>query len=360
MLKYRDRKLIRAGFVGAVLICLVIAVGLAPQQLVAIATAVRYQALFADAAGLTTGNDVTVSGLKVGQVSDISLDHDGALVTFSVDAAVALGSDTSAHIGTGTLLGKRVVILKPAGRTRMRPHDRIPLARTSSPYSLTDAVGELTTNTAGTNTAGLNHSLDTLSATLDRVAPQLRPTFDGLTRLSKALNGRNDTLDDLLKDSAEVTHILSDRAQQIDTLILNANDLVGVLSDRRRAIVELLSYTSALSQQIGGLIHDNEAKLAPTLDHLNAVTAMLERSRDNIAKALPGLAKFEVTLGEAISNGPYYNAFVPNLSPQFFIQPFLDYYFGFRRGVNAGQPPDTAGPRAEFPFPYNGIPGGSR
>ena len=28
----------------------------------------------------------------------------------------------------------------------------------------------------------------------------------------------------------------------------------------------------------------------------------------------------------------------------------------FRRGVNAGQPPDTAGPRAELPFPVNGIP----
>ena len=39
---------------------------------------------------------------------------------------------------------------------------------------------------------------------------------------------------------------------------------------------------------------------------------------------------------------------------------FLDYALGYRRGVNAGQPPDTAGPRAEFPFPYNGIPGGSR
>ena len=44
------------------------------------------------------------------------------------------------------------------------------------------------------------------------------------------------------------------------------------------------------------------------------MTAMLEKNRDNLAKALPGLAKFELTQGETVSSGFYYNAFVPNLS----------------------------------------------
>ena len=143
----------------------------------------------------------------------------------------------------------------------------------------------------------------------------------------------------------------------MNTLILNANDLVAVLSERRRAIVELLVHTSALSKQLSGVIHDNEQRLAPTLDKLNAVTAILEKNRDNIAKALPGLAKFQTTLGETIGNGPYYQAYVPNLDIAQILQPWLDYAFGFRRGTNAGQPPDNAGPRAELPFPYNGIPG---
>ena len=132
---------------------------------------------------------------------------------------------------------------------------------------------------------------------------------------------------------------------------------MAILSDRRRAIVELLVRTSALSKQLSGVIHDNEQRLAPTLDKLNAVTAILEKNRDNIAKALPGLAKFETTLGETIGNGPYYQAYVPNIDIAQILQPFLDYAFGFRRGTDAGQAPDNAGPRAELPFPYNGIPG---
>jgi phospholipid/cholesterol/gamma-HCH transport system substrate-binding protein len=360
MLKYRGSNLIRPGFIGVVLIVLVIAVGLNPQRLTAWATSVRYQAEFAEAGGLDVGNKVTMSGLKIGSVSNISLHQGKALVTFTVESKVALGSESSAHIRTGSLLGARVLTVDSAGSGVMHPGDVIPVSRTSSPYSLTEAVSDLTTNTAGTDTQSLNQSLDTLSATIDQVAPQLGPTFDGLTRLSRSLNSRNDTLRDLLKTSATVTGILADRSQQLNSLILDANDLVGVLNDRREAIVDLLGSTAAVAQQLSGLVADNEKTLAPTLEKLNSVTAMLEKDRDSIGKAIPGLAKYEVTQGESVANGYYYNAYIPDLLQPQFLQPFLDYAFGFRRGVNAGQPPDNAGPRAELPFPYNGIPGGSR
>lgn len=360
MLKYRAPTLIRAGFIGVVLIVLIIAVGLQPERLWSWATAVRYQALFTEAGGLAPGNDVKVSGMTVGSVSDVSLDKGKALVTFTVDGKVRLGSQTTAHIRTGTLLGERTLALEPAGDDWVKPLYVIPPSRTSSPYSLTEAVSEFTANTADTDTASINQALDTLSDTIDRIAPQLGPTFDGLSRLSRSLNGRDESLGRLLESAADVTGVLSERSEQLNTLILNANDLMGVLETRRHAIVSLLANTSVVARQLTGLVHDNEQELAPTLQKLNAVYDMLERNRDNIAKALSGLAKYQVTQGEAVNNGFYYNAFVGNLLPAQSLQPFLDYALGYRRGVNAGQPPDNAGPRAEFPFPYNGIPGGSR
>src|SRR5687768_2922189 len=183
MLRYRGSQLIRAGIIGVVLMILVIAVGLQPERLISWATALRYQALFSEAGGLMVGNDVTVSGIKVGSVSSIKLENGDALVGFTINGKYALGSDTTAHIRTGTL----------------PPNHVIPATRTSSPYSLTDAVSELTANTADTETDSLNQSLDTLAETLDQVAPQLGPTFDGLSRVSRSLNGRNESLAELLK-----------------------------------------------------------------------------------------------------------------------------------------------------------------
>jgi phospholipid/cholesterol/gamma-HCH transport system substrate-binding protein len=357
MRKYRGAGLIKAGFVGAVLIALVILVGLAPEQLISWATNVRYQAVFLDAGGLAVGNAVTVSGIKVGTVSSVSLRNGEALVTFTMKGNVGLGSETSAHIRTGTLLGERVVTLDSAGSSPLRPMAVIPTARTSSPYSLVEAVSDLTSNTAGTDTGSLNHSLDTLSATLDQIAPQLGPTFDGLSRLSRSLNSRNETLGDLFKSASDVSGILSERSRQVDKLILDSDDLLQVLVMRRQEIVDLLANTSVVAKQLTGLVHDNESKLAPTLEKLNSVLAMLEKNRDNISKALPGLAKFEITVGEAISSMYAYSAFVPNfLVPQLF-QPFLDYLWGFRTfdtGRGPGYPSPV--PRSLIPWPYNGIP----
>jgi phospholipid/cholesterol/gamma-HCH transport system substrate-binding protein len=79
MLRYRGSNLIRAGFIGVVLIILVIAIGLQPERLIQWATSLRYQALFSEAGGLAVGNDVTVSGIKVGTVSSIELDNGDAL-----------------------------------------------------------------------------------------------------------------------------------------------------------------------------------------------------------------------------------------------------------------------------------------
>lgn len=356
MQKYRGGHLIRAGFMGVVLIILVIAIGLQPERLYQWATSLRYQALFTEAGGLAIGNDVTLSGIKVGSVSSIELVNGDALVGFTTNGKYALGNETTAHIRTGTLLGERVLALDSAGTGTLDPNQIIPTSRTSSPYSLTDAVSELTANTAATDTDSLNQSLDTLAETLNQIAPQLGPTFDGLSRLSQSLNNRNESLAELLRTAGDVTGILSERSQQVNTLILNANDLLAVLNDRRNAIVSLLANTSAVSRHLTGVVADNEKELAPTLERLNRVNAMLERNRDNIAKALPGLAKYELTQGEIVANGAYYNALVPNIQPAQLLQPFLDYAFGFRRGVDAGQPPDNAGPRAEIPFPVNGIP----
>ncbi|MDQ1246649.1 MAG: phospholipid/cholesterol/gamma-HCH transport system substrate-binding protein, partial [Actinomycetota bacterium] len=113
MERYRGSNLIRPGIVGVVLVVLIITVGLQPQQLLNLATSIRHQAVFAEAGGLVPGNDVKVSGVKVGTVNDIALGEGPnagrALVTFMVDGRVRLGSDTTAHIRTGTLLGQRVL-----------------------------------------------------------------------------------------------------------------------------------------------------------------------------------------------------------------------------------------------------------
>lgn len=90
MHKYRGTRLIRTGLLGLVLVVLIIVVGLQPQQLIQMATSVRYHAEFAEAGGLTAGNEVKVSGVTVGTVSDVELVNGRARVTFALDGKTRL------------------------------------------------------------------------------------------------------------------------------------------------------------------------------------------------------------------------------------------------------------------------------
>ncbi|PRC57578.1 mammalian cell entry protein, partial [Mycobacterium sp. ITM-2017-0098] len=84
-------------------------------QLWSMATSVRYQAVFAEAGGLAAGNQVKVSGVTVGTVSDVALARGTAVVTFAVNDSVRLGDATTAHVGIGTLLGERTLVVEPRG-----------------------------------------------------------------------------------------------------------------------------------------------------------------------------------------------------------------------------------------------------
>jgi phospholipid/cholesterol/gamma-HCH transport system substrate-binding protein len=261
MLHYRGAHLLRPGLVGIVVMVCVILIGLQSQKFMAWGTTVRYQALFGEAAGLAVGDDVIVSGVRVGTVQKVVLHNGDALVVFSVNSTIRLGADSSAHIKTSSLLGKRDLTVVSAGTGRMRSLDTIPSSRTSSPYSLTDAVGDLSTKTSAIDIDSLNRSLDMLSSTLNQIAPQVGPAFDGLTQLSKTINSRNESLRQLLTGAGTVTSVLAQRSEQVNTLILNANALVDVLAQRRQEIVDLLANTSAVAKQLSGLVADNEAAL---------------------------------------------------------------------------------------------------
>ena len=238
MLKYRGTGLIKAGFIGAVLIVLLILVGLSPDRIVSLATAVRYQALFSEAGGLAVGNAVTVSGIKVGTVSDVSLRNGDALVTFTMKGSVPLGTDTTAHIRTGTLLGERVLTLESAGSGMMHPLDVIPISRTGLAV-LADRRGQ---RLHVVRRRYQHRDLEPVPRHAVGDAQPDRPTVGAHLRrghpvIAKPQQPQHNPWATLFKSASDVTGILSERSQQVNKLILNSDDLLQVLVTRRQEIV---------------------------------------------------------------------------------------------------------------------------
>lgn len=85
-------------------------------------------ARFNTVGGLKIGSDVRMSGIKVGTVSNQSLDPETylAMVTLSIDSKVKVPADTTAAIANEGLLGGNFVDLVPGGATEtLAPGARI-------------------------------------------------------------------------------------------------------------------------------------------------------------------------------------------------------------------------------------------
>ncbi|MFE6862182.1 MCE family protein [Nocardia sp. NPDC057668] len=288
----------------------------------------RYGALFEDASGLLVGDDVTAAGVRVGTVTEITVDTGRARVTFTADPRIALGDTTGAAIKTTSLLGRRTIALTPDGAGRMRSGDVIPIERTRSAYTLPSVLNEATDTLRDIDLDQLTRAFDSVSDVLTAAAPQVRPALDGMKRLAESVNRRDTALRDLLSGAEHVSAALSERAPQVNSLLLEGNSLLAELQARSQALGGLITGIDQLSQQLSGLVHDTNADLAPALAKLGQVLTVLNDNRDNVAQSINGLAKYIGTLGDSVASGPYFYAYLQNLVPGDFTQPLLNSVFG--------------------------------
>ena len=317
-------RLVQSGIVGIVVGLAIVVATLQYEKLPFIHSGIAYTANFADAGGLVTGDQVEVAGVNVGKVENIELDGTAVLVEFTVSEGIELGDRTTAAIKTNTVLGRKSLFVTPDGSGAIDADDTIPLERTTSPYSLNDALGDLSNTIRDLDTDQLNTTLDTLTAAFKDTPAPLREALDGVTRLSQSINARDESLRELLTKAKGVTQVLADRGEQVNALLVDGNQLLGELDLRRTAISELITNISAVSQQLTGLVADNEAQMKPTLDKLNSVLALLQQNKDNLAQALEGLGPYALALGEQVGSGPYFQAYVSNFGSGEVIRTMVD------------------------------------
>lgn len=325
MKTFAERNPVTIGAIGVTGVVLIAAGALGFQQLPALTSSKTYAAHFAEVGGLRTGAGVDVSGYPVGKVSTIELDEKGVLITFTVDRSIHLGDRTEAAIKTKALLGSKIMDITPRGDGELT--GTIPLERTVSPYQLSDALGDVTAAVSGVDTNQLSDSLSTLAQTFSGTAPDLRKAVQGAARFSETLNKRDGQLRSLLDNAAKATGVLAKRSDQVVSLVKSTNTLLAQLRTQSAALDQLWANISAVSQQLKGFIEENRTQLKPALDKLNGVLTIVDNRRERVQQAIKGLNAYAISLGESVSSGPFFKAYLANLLPGQFVQPFVDAAF---------------------------------
>jgi phospholipid/cholesterol/gamma-HCH transport system substrate-binding protein len=325
MKPFSERNPLRIGAIGAGMIFALILLSVNYDKLPFFSKGATYSAYFAEAGGLMSGNVVQVSGFRVGQVSSVELDGPRVLVKFDVANNIRLGDRTEAAIKLKTLLGTKILEVTPRGDGTLS--GPIPLDRTTPAYQLPDALGDLTTTISGLDTKRLSNSLAVLADTFSNTPPDLKAAVQGVARFSQTLDERDAQLRNLLSNANKATKVLAQRSDEIVNLVANTNSLLVQLKSQSSALDQIAHNLSALAQQLKGFIAENRDTLKPALDKLNGVLAIVDNRKDRVQKALVGLNRYALGLGESVGSGPFFKAYVVNLLPGQWMQPFIDAAF---------------------------------
>lgn len=283
-----DQQLLRIAVVGIAALTLLFGLAINFQRLPLVGGGTEYQAEFTDAAGLVSGEEVRVAGIKVGTVTGIRLGSGKparVVVTFTVKG-VDLGRSTKAGIEVKTLLGQHYLGVTPLGSGKLDKGGLIPLARTSTPVNIVPVFQQLTTTSEDINTAEVAKAFDVLSTTLTRTAPEMTQTLRGLSRLSHSVTVRDAEIRELFLRTSQVSGVVADRDRDIAQLLTDTNTVLAELDRRRETITSIIDGTVSLARELSGLVKDNRATLAPALAKLNGVLAVLRSNRANLDSAI--------------------------------------------------------------------------
>lgn len=310
MKKFKERNLKIIAAVSALVIAVAVAVALNTSRLPLISNATSYSAYFANAVGMQTGDEVTIAGVAVGQVTGMALDGDRARVTFTVSNGVRLGGETSVAAKVLTPIGEQYLDVTPAGPGQLT--STIPMSRTSVPLTLVSDLNQLTRETQQIDIAQLEQAINVASASLQGVTPSsINSALSGLAKLAEILASHQAQLADLVNQADQVTGVLAAHSGQLINLVGQADLVLQVLDQRRQAIQQLLATTSSLGQELNGLLAGNQGQLQSLIASLQTVSGVLARDNSALGSAVPLLAAFSRYGANATGSGPYLDSVVP-------------------------------------------------
>jgi phospholipid/cholesterol/gamma-HCH transport system substrate-binding protein len=275
----------------------------------------EYKAVFTDVTGVNKGDDVRISGVKVGSVKGIEISDDArsAVVTFTVDSAQQLATTTEATIKYRNLIGQRYLALTNqlvGDASAMQEGQTIPVGQTHPALDLTVLFNGFKPLFQALSPNDVN----TLSYEIVQVFQGEGGTLESLlghtASVTSTLADRDQVIDSLIDNLSEVLDHVADRDQQLNQLITTFRTFVGGLNSDRDAILGSLDQISELSVQTASLVKGIRSPLVDDIANLRQVTANIQRNRGELDRALQVLPIKLEKVGRTAIYGSWFNFYL--------------------------------------------------
>ncbi len=320
MKSFRDRNPYAVGLVSVAFIALFTGFAFAVGLFHLLEDTYAMEGVFTDAAGLRSGDEVKIAGVKVGRVTGVKADHENGnvRVTWVVNHGVEVGREATAEIALETLLGAKYVRLAgpvedPLMEDLTRDERVIPVSRTQTPFDVFELTRIATNNIEQLHTEQLNAFINDLADVTEGKRDSVTALIEGLDRVSAAIVERDDELRDLLEQAEALSGTLAEKDQTLVQLVDASEQILTLIANRRDELAAALGEGADAVVQLGRLIGEHRTELDRILDNLHPTLDVVAAHQDDldVGLAWAGPAFYQQAL--AGSHGPWLDIFVYSL-----------------------------------------------
>lgn len=276
-----------------------------------VGSARSYTAVFRDASGLAAGDDVRISGVRVGLVEDVRLDGRHARVRFTVEDDQPVYAGTIASIDFLNLLGQRYVGLTPGDRgAELPPGATIPLQRTRQGLDLTAIFNAFRPLFDLIEPEDVNELATNIVQVLQGQGPTLRHLTAETARLTQRLVARDEVIGRVIANVTVVMETMDDHKAQFRSLITELDGLTGAIARNREQIGSTLDRVQELVSTFASLLDAGLHDVNRGVSSLAAWAASFERQAPRIAEALRSTQTLVTGYIRSLGLGSYLNTYV--------------------------------------------------
>ena len=212
---------------------------MATQVLTVLHDRYTVNAIFEDAGGVFTNQEVTYRGVTVGQVGELSVVEEGVNIELLIEDEYKIPAEgVEARVMFKSAVGEQFVDVLPAadGEPYLEHGDEIPIAQTSIPVSTQELLA-------------------TLEAVLRGVPPEdLKGAVDAL---GIGLTGLGPDIGTILESTADLAELFADRAPEFESILRRGtrvgDEFLASEEDFVTAIKELVTVSDSLASSTGNL-----------------------------------------------------------------------------------------------------------
>jgi virulence factor Mce-like protein len=241
-------------------------------------------AYFHTTTAIYPGDEVRVSGVKVGTIKSIQPQGTVAKMTLKVDRDVPIPADAKAVIVASNLVAARYLQLTPAYRTSgpvMRDGGVIPVERTAVPVEWDEVKTQLMRLAtdlgpqSGVSGTSVGRFIDSAANALDGNGDKLRQTLAELSGVGRILANGSGNIVDIIKGLQTFVTALRDSNTQIVQFNDRLATLTSVVNDSRSELDAALTDLSTAVGEVQRFIAGTRNQTSEQVARLADVTQIL-------------------------------------------------------------------------------------